>query len=57
MQEKEKIEVNSEADIKEVLYKQVELLAENSKGCEPTELVKVTECIVNVLTCILTNCH
>lgn len=57
MQEKEKIEVNSEADIKEVLYKQVELLAENSKECEPTELVKVTECIVNVLTCISTNCH
>ena len=44
----EKIKVNSVEDIERVLYKQVELLAENSKECEPSELVKMTECIVNV---------
>lgn len=53
----EKIKVNSVADIERVLYKQVELLAENSKECEPSELVKMTECIANVLYIIQTNCY
>ena len=41
----EKMKVNSVADIEKVLYKQVELLAENSKECEPSELVEITKCI------------
>ena len=37
--------VNSVADIEKVLYKQVELLAENSKECEPDMLLEITKCI------------
>ena len=48
----EKIKVNSVADIEKVLYKQVELLAENSKECEPSELVEMTGCIVNIYTTV-----
>lgn len=39
------VAVNSVADIEKVLYKQVELLAENSKECEPDMLLEITKCI------------
>lgn len=44
------VAVNSVADIEKVLYKQVELLVENSKECEPVELIKITECILSLYT-------
>ncbi|ADZ82522.1 RNA polymerase Rbp10 [Cellulosilyticum lentocellum] len=49
----EAVTVNSVADIEKVLYKQVELLAENSKECEPEVLVMITECINEVFKTIL----
>lgn len=51
---KKEEKVNSVADIEKVLYKQVELLAENSKECEPSELVKMTNCIANIYTTLVT---
>ncbi|QEH69945.1 hypothetical protein [Cellulosilyticum sp. WCF-2] len=51
-QEEKNICVNSIEDIEKVLYKQVELLAENSKECEPDELVEMTKCILNIYNSI-----
>lgn len=44
----EKSTINSVEDIKKVLYKQVDMLVENSKNCEPNELINNTECILNI---------
>ena len=53
-EDEDRIKVNSVADIERVLYKQVELLAENSKECEPSELVEMTNCIANIYTTLVT---
>jgi len=42
-------------DIEEILYKQVELLAEKSKYCELEDLRKNTETILDVYTVLNTN--
>lgn len=51
----EKTEIKKIEDIDKILYKQVELLAENSnlKGCEPAELRSNTETILKVRMTLL----